>query len=79
MKIILAILVIWTIISLIFYWTMFNKTVRKTPQNIVMCLLSGPIVILFIPIIWLLFIPIILTIDFFTEKIFDPLYKWLKK
>lgn len=71
-KIILfSFLALWTVFGVAFYFFMPDKGVKKQPQKIVFYFLSGPLVWIFGPAIFLL--------DFIAEKIFEPLYKWLTK
>jgi hypothetical protein len=69
--ILLSFFALWTVFGVAFYFFMPDKGVKKQPQKIVFYFLSGPLVWIFGPIIFLL--------DFIAEKIFEPLYKWLTK
>lgn len=71
MKLLLSILAIWSITGIIFYWSMFFKTVKRQPQKIVFYILSGPI-------FWIT-APLVIVFDFIAEKVFGPLHDWLTK
>jgi hypothetical protein len=68
---ILAIAAVWSVIGLVFYWSMFFKSVKRQPQKIVFYIICGPV-------FWIT-APLILVLDFIAEKVFGPLYNWLTK
>jgi len=67
--ILLSFFAVWAVIGVGFYLFMADKIIKKLPQKIAFYFISGPLV-------WV-FSPIILLMDFISEKIFEPVYKWL--
>lgn len=71
MKLLSVILLFWSILGVIFYSTMFFKSVKRIPQKIVFFILCGPVY-------WIV-APMVTVLDFIAEKFFGPLYNWLTK
>jgi hypothetical protein len=71
MKLIPALLLFWSIFGVIFYGTMFFKSVKRQPQKIVFFILCGPLY-------WIV-APVFIAFEKLAEKVFEPFYNWLTK
>jgi len=68
---ILSFFAVWAVVGVGFYFFMVDKIIKKKLQEITFFFISGPLV-------WI-FLPIILLMDFISEKVFEPIYKWLTR
>lgn len=68
--IILSMLATWSIFGTAVYIFMCGK-VKLPFQKVILCLIGGPLVWVFLPIMALL--------DFVSVKVFEPVYYWLTK
>jgi len=66
---ILSFFAVWAVVGVGFYLFMIDKIIKKKPQEIAFFVISGPLVWVFLPIIRLM--------DFMSEKLFEPIYRWL--